>query len=172
MIVSAVSEKKDVISIPFNESTTAESFYSVTESPVSNSDAIHSKEPSRKEKELFDAINRERERAGVDKVVYRSEISQLAYIRAREQRTVQGHLRPDSSRFYTVFEENGLVYDAYGENIVIIRSQKTFSPSYALSLWLSSEPHKKILLGEWSYSGICVLESDEGYFYAVQLFAR
>lgn len=108
----------------------------------------------------------------MDKIVYSSEIAQLAFIRAREQLSTPGHLRPDSSRFYTVFEENGLVYDAYGENIVIIRSKKTFSPSYALNLWLSSETHKKILLGEWTYSGICVLESDEGYFYAVQLFAR
>lgn len=106
------------------------------------------------------------------KLVHSGEISQLAYIRACEQLGTPGHLIPNDSRFYTVFIENGMVYDAYGENIVIIRSQKNFSPSYALSLWLSSETHKKILLGKWTYSGICVLESDEGYFYAVQLFAR
>lgn len=108
----------------------------------------------------------------MDKLVYSSEISQFAHIRAYEQLGTPGHLRPNDSRFYTVFIENDMVYDGYGENIVIIRSQKNFSPSYALSLWLSSETHKKILLGEWTYSGICVLESDEGYFYAVQLFAR
>ena len=128
--------------------------------------------PDKDELELFKLCNQAREDVGLDKLIHSSEISQLAYIRACEQLTAQGHLRPDSSRFYTVFEENGMDYDAYGENIVIIRSQKTFSPSYALSLWLSSETHKKILLGEWTYSGICVLESDEGYFYAVQLFAR
>lgn len=127
--------------------------------------------PDKDDLELFKVCNQAREDAGLNKLVYSSEIAQLAFIRACEQLVAQGHLRPDSSKFYTVFEENGMVYDAYGENIVIIRSQKTFSPSYALNLWLSSETHKKILLGEWTYSGICVLESDEG-FYAVQLFAR
>jgi len=136
---------------------------------VSSSGNVHSKDAV----ELFELCNRAREDAGLDKLVYSNEISQLAYIRACEQLSSPGHLRPvSSSRFYTVFEENGMVYDAYGENIVIIRSQKTFSPSHALNLWLSSEPHKKILLGEWTYSGICVLESDEEYFYTVQLFAR
>lgn len=166
--MSFVSEKKDVISIPFDEITTAEPVCSSTECSVSSSGNVHSKDAV----ELFELCNRAREDAGLDKLLYSSEISQFAYIRAREQLTAQGHLRPDSSRFYTVFEENGMVYDAYGENIVIIRSQKTFSPSYALNLWFSSETHKKILLGEWTYSGICVLESNEGYFYAVQLFAR
>ena len=166
--MSFVSEKKDVISIPFDEITTAEPVCSSTECSVSSSSNVHSKDAV----ELLELCNRAREDVGLDKLVYSSEISQLAYIRACEQLTAQGHLRPDSSRFYTVFEENGMVYDAYGENIVIIRSQKNFSPSYALSLWLSSETHKKILLGKWTYSGICVLESDEGYFYAVQLFAR
>lgn len=166
--MSFVSEKKDVISIPFDEITTTEPVCSSTECSVSSSGNVHSKDAV----ELFELCNRAREDAGLDKLLYSSEISQLAYIRACEQLSSPGHLRPDSSRFYTVFEENGMVYDAYGENIVIIRSQKNFSPSYALSLWLSSETHKKILLGEWTYSGICVLESDEGYFYAVQLFAR
>ncbi len=154
--------------MPFGENTTAESVWSLTECPVSSSGNVHSKDAV----ELFELCNRAREDAGLDKLVYSSEISQLAYIRACEQLSSPGHLRPNDSRFYTVFIENGMVYDAYGENIVIIRSQKNFSPSYALSLWLSSETHKKILLGKWTYSGICVLESDEGYFYAVQLFAR
>lgn len=166
--MSFVSEKKDVISIPFDEITTTEPVCSSTECSVSSSGNVHSKDAV----ELFELCNRAREDAGLDKLLYSSEISQLAYIRACEQLSLPGHLRPDSSRFYTVFEENGMVYDAYGENIVIIRSQKNFSPSYALSLWLSSETHKKILLGKWTYSGICVLESNEGYFYAVQLFAR
>ena len=161
--MSFVSEKKDVISIPFDEITTTEPVCSSTECSVSSSGNVHSKDAV----ELFELCNRAREDVGLDKLVYSSEISQLTYIRACEQLVAQGHLRPDSSRFYTVFEENGMVYDAYGENIVIIRSQKNFSPSYALSLWLSSETHKKILLGKWTYSGICVLESDEGYFYTV-----
>lgn len=168
IIISLIITLVSVASEPFDEITTAEPVCSSTECSVSSSGNVHSKDAV----ELFEFCNRARENVGLDKLVYSSEISQLAYIRACEQLTAQGHLRPDSSRFYTVFEENGMVYDAYGENIVIIRSQKNFSPSYALSLWLSSETHKKILLGKWTYSGICVLESDEGYFYAVQLFAR
>lgn len=168
IIISLIITLVSVASEPFDEITTAEPVCSSTECSVSSSGNVHSKDAA----ELFELCNRAREDAGLDKLVYISEISRLAYIRACEQLSAQGHLRPDSSRFYTVFEENGMVYDAYGENIVIIRSKKTFSSSYALSLWLSSETHKKILLGKWTYSGICVLESDEGYFYAVQLFAR
>jgi uncharacterized protein YkwD len=168
IIISLIITLVSVASEPFDEITTAEPVCSSTECSVSSSGNVHSKDAV----ELFQLCNRAREDAGLDKLVHSCEISQLTYIRACEQLSAQGHLRPDSSRFYTVFEENGMVYDAYGENIVIIRSQKNFSPSYALSLWLSSETHKKILLGKWTYSGICVLESDEGYFYAVQLFAR
>ncbi|MBR2869018.1 MAG: hypothetical protein IKB88_08190, partial [Clostridia bacterium] len=84
----------------------------------------------------------------------------------------KGHTRPNGEKFYTAFYEHGLRYKSYGENIVIVRSVTLSQEEKALDLWLDSASHRKNLLNpKWRYSGISVLISEEGYYYAVQLFA-
>ena len=173
MIVSAISEKKDVISIPFDESTTAESVYYVTERPVSNSDIIHSKEPSRKEKELFDAINREREKAGLQKLALDKKISYFAEIRAYEQynENFHGHIRPSGNRFSTIFLEYGYSDCSHvGEVIAIIKTG--YSVEKTVELFLNSPSHKEIILkSDWEKSGLAINTDGQGIYYVVMLFA-
>ncbi len=173
MIVSAISEKKDVISIPFDESTTAESIYYVTERPVSNSDNIHSKEPSYKEKELFDAINREREKAGLQKLALDKKISYFAEIRAYEQynENFHGHIRPNGNRFSTIFFEYGYTDCSHvGEVIAIIKTG--YSAEKTIELFLNSPSHKEIILNpDWVKSGLAINTDGQGTYYIVQLFA-
>lgn len=174
MIFSAVSEKKDVISIPFDESTTAEIVYSVTERSVSNSDTIHIKEPSHNEKELFDAINREREKAGLQKLALDKKISYLAETRAYEQQyneNFHGHIRPSGNRFSTIFLEYGYTDCSHvGEVIAIIKTG--YSVEKTVELFLNSPSHKEIILkSDWEKSGLAINTDGQGIYYVVMLFA-
>lgn len=121
---------------------------------------------------LFEACNKVRTDAGLSPLKLDNRICELAEIRCNEQFVLTGHTRPHGNkRFHTVFLENNVPYRSVGENIVIIRSGD-YSEKHAVEIWLNSPSHKESLLDtDWEYTGVCVLFSEEGYYYAVQLFA-
>lgn len=123
---------------------------------------------------LFELCNQARVDAGVEPLLLDKNICKVAYTRCNEQISslIKGHTRPNGEKFYTAFYEHGLRYKSYGENIVIIRSTTQSQEKKALELWMNSDSHRENLLNpKWRYSGISVLISEEGYYYAVQLFA-
>jgi len=79
----------------------------------------------------------------------------------------RGHVRPDGSRFYTVFIENNVHYDAVGENIAIC---SVFDTDIIVNGWINSELHYKNIIDDWTRGGMAVVEID-GMMYCVQLFA-
>ena len=129
-------------------------------------------EPDDAARKLFSLCNQARVNAGVEPLVLDENICKVAYTRCNEQFSLLGHARPNGEKFYTAFYEHGLRFSSYGENIVIIRSTTQSQDKKALDLWLNSDSHRTNLLNpKWRYSGICVLISEEGFYYAVQLFA-
>lgn len=122
---------------------------------------------------LFELCNQARVDKGLSPLVLDKNICRVAYTRCNEQLfSLLGHTRPNGEKFYTAFYEHGLRYKSYGENIVIIRSTTQSQEKKALELWMNSDSHRENLLNpKWRYSGISVLISEEGYYYAVQLFA-
>ena len=117
--------------------------------------------------EIFTAVNEVRKEAGVQTLELDKEICRLAGIRAKEQ-TDKGHTRPDGSRFYTVFKENGYEFKSCGENIIIASS---FDVERIIDSWYQSESHRKNMCdNRWIKSGIGIYETEEK-IYIVQLFA-
>lgn len=121
---------------------------------------------------LFEECNRARTANGLSPLELDNRICELAKIRCSEQFVMTGHTRPHQNKgFHTVFLENNLTYRTVGENIVLIRSGGCYEKK-AVELWMNSPSHRENLLdAEWKYTGICVLFSEEGWYYAVQLFA-
>ena len=166
-VVSVVSEK------PIGEEVTAEGSSFVTECSINNSDTIHSKEPSYKEKELFDAINREREKAGLQKLALDKKISFLSEKRSYEQynEIFRGHIRPNGNRFSSIFFEYGYTDCSHvGEVIAIIKTG--YSAEKTVELFLNSPSHKEIILNpDWVKSGLAINTDGQGIYYVVMLFA-
>lgn len=118
--------------------------------------------------EIFAAVNEVRKEAGVQTLELDKEICRLAGIRANEQSELKGHSRPDGSRFYTVFKENGYEFKSCGENIIIASS---FDVERIIDSWYQSESHRKNMCdNRWIKSGIGIYETEEK-IYIVQLFA-
>lgn len=121
---------------------------------------------------LFELCNQARVDKGLSPLVLDKNICKVANTRCNEQFSLLGHARPNGEKFYTAFYEHGLRFSSYGENIVIIRNSVESFEQRALDLWLNSDSHRENLLNpKWKYGGISVLISEEGYYYAVQLFA-
>lgn len=117
---------------------------------------------------IFTAVNEVRKDAGVQTLELDEEICRFARIRANEQSEIKGHLRPNSSRFYTVFKENGYEFKSCGENIIIASS---FDVEQIIDSWYQSESHRKNMCdNRWIKSGIGIYETEEK-IYIVQLFA-
>lgn len=173
IIISLIITLVSVASEPFDEITTAEPVCSSTECSVNSSGNVHSKEPSHKEKELFDAINREREKAGLQKLVLDKKISYLAEIRVYEQynEKFHGHIRPNGNRFSTIFFEYGYTDCSHvGEVIAIIKTG--YSVKKTVELFLNSPSHKEIILKpDWTKSGLAINTDGQGTYYVIQLFA-
>lgn len=145
------------------ESTTA-----VTET-TSQNEVFKMNEASER---LFELCNKARLDAGLDPLTLVERISSVARTRCQEQLLKLGHTRPNSERFYTAFYDQGLRFNSYGENIVVIRNKVQSYEQKALELWMDSESHQKNLLNpKWTLTGLAVIVSEEGYYYAVQLFA-
>lgn len=121
---------------------------------------------------LYELCNKARLDAGLDPLTLVERISSVARTRCQEQLLKLGHTRPNSERFYTAFYDQGLRFNSYGENIVVIRNKVQSYEQKALELWMDSESHQKNLLNpKWTLTGLAVIVSEEGYYYAVQLFA-
>lgn len=123
---------------------------------------------TKNEFEIFAAVNEARKDAGVQTLKLDEDLGRLARIRAYEQSEIKGHSRPDGSRFYTVFKENGYEFKSCGENIFITSS---FNVERGVQGWYNSVSHRKNMLdSRWIKTGVGIYSAD-GRTYCVQLFA-
>ena len=126
--------------------------------------------PDKTDIELFNAVNEERRKNGVEPLKLDPELCRFSYIRAQEQLLEKGHTRPDGTRFITVFNEYNYKCKRAGENICIIGDSSTYTPQKVTKLWLNSQSHNDVMLREyWQKTGVAGIEKD-GKMYCVQLF--
>lgn len=68
---------------------------------------------------ILDLINEERERLGYEKMVMNEDLKSVAYVRAKEIRTLYSHTRPDGRKWSTAWADANLAYKiSRGENLV------------------------------------------------------
>lgn len=112
-------------------------------------------------KEIFDATNIEREKVGLQPLLWSDELAQAAQIRADEICTTFSHTRPDGSNCKTV---NSLVT---GENIA---RGPGGDGQLIVDKWMASEGHKaNILWTNHRIIGIATVSTSQGIT-ACQLF--
>ena len=116
--------------------------------------------------DIFLLTNEEREKEGVGKLVYNSDLQEAADLRAKECASVFSHTRPDGTSCFTAI---GVDYEVAGENLIMadgpLANAKTM-----MNTWMNSEGHRaNILLPEFKEMAVGIFLSDDTV-YAVQIF--
>lgn len=110
--------------------------------------------------EIFDLVNREREKAGVPKLSFRSDITEAANLRAYESSVSWSHNRPNNTQFFTV---NNAIY---GENL----AKGYTTAEQVVTAWMNSKTHKEVMLDP-SYKGgsVGVYKNTKNTWYSLEL---
>lgn len=96
-------------------------------------------------------------------------LNDAAWVRAREQIESFSHTRPDGRPYYTSFDEAGVSYTAWAENIAYGQT----SPAMVMEEWMNSPPHRaNILSANVTDIGVGVAIGNDGVLYWVQVFCR
>lgn len=112
-------------------------------------------------KEIFDATNAERIKAGLPELIWNDELAEVADVRAEEIITDFDHVRPDGTKCYVLSD---LIY---GENIA--RGPHASGEEF-VSRWMGSEGHREnILWSQYTIIGVGTRYTEYGDT-AVQLF--
>ena len=83
---------------------------------------------------------------------------------------MEGHTRPNRSRFFTILGEYDYSYITCGENIALIWGSPSARP---FELWKTSESHNENMLeSKWTKTGIAMYQNPDGRYNIVQLFAH
>ena len=118
--------------------------------------------------DMLEMVNEERRRAGLQPLLWDTELAAAAEIRCQEAVEVFGHVRPDGQLFYTV--ASCLKNRTCGENIA--GGQLTLSK--VMEAWMASPVHREnILCADYKYIGAGCYYDPAGEYeiYWVQLFA-
>lgn len=119
------------------------------------------------EDEVVKLVNKEREAKGLPALTQDDKLSRVADVRAKEIVEKFEHTRPDGSRCFTAFNDEGIVNVYMGENIAAW--QKTASE--VMDSWMSSAGHKaNILSSDYTRIGVGCYESG-GKYYWIQEFS-
>lgn len=114
-------------------------------------------------RKLLDAINAEREKAGLDALVMTASLEDIAKQRAAETMILREHQRPNGTSFETLAEEAGITYEAIDEtNTYSEPGSATLEEvgmiedvSSSMALLMESETSKgKILNAAFTHVGI------------------
>ena len=120
---------------------------------------------------MFELVNREREKAGLDSLERDSLLDEAAMLRAGEIKVVDNaggeHTRPDGTNFRTVLDDTGIDGKLCGENIG--RAHPT--PQDAIKSWMASDGHRRNILREnYGSIGIGVYQRPDGKLDWIQIF--
>lgn len=116
---------------------------------------------------VFELTNEERAKEGLPAYQHMDALDVIASVRAWEL-TVEyrpDHTRPDGSSCSGAFNENGIIYGAWGENIAA--GQDT--PESVVEAWLNSPNHRDAVLNtEFTYMGVgfyYIKDDYQNYYY-------
>ena len=116
---------------------------------------------------VFHMVNEERAKSGKSSLTWDDDIAMLAEIRVEELVEQYSHTRPDGQSFLSVWDEHGISYKHYGENIAMGQD----NPEEVMTTWMNSTSHQNNILDE-DYTHMAVGSYyDDGRLYWVQLFA-
>lgn len=118
-------------------------------------------------REVLALINKARKDAGLNELkMDNGKMMAAAKVRAKEITIDWAHERPDHDKWETVFDEEGVNYNARGENLA--KGQKTAGAVF--TDWMNSKDHRdNIMQPAFTHISIVCMEY-KGNFYWVQLF--
>lgn len=117
--------------------------------------------------EVVRLVNIERAKVGAAALTNMDALGTMANVRAEESATSFKHTRPNGTRCFTIFADNGMVYSAAGENLAYGFS----TPAAVVKAWMNSEGHRKnILHTSFKNIGIGYFVTEGGKIYCSQLF--
>lgn len=136
-----------------------------------------------KARKLLDAINAEREKAGLDSLVMTASLEDIAKQRAAETMILREHQRPNGTSFETLAEEAGITYEAIDEtstysdpgsgNVTLEDVGMIEDVSSSMALLMESETSKgKILNAAFTHVGIGCFTWNDGMSNVVYLMAN
>ena len=116
---------------------------------------------------IYQLVNEERKKAGVQELYYDFDIQAAADLRAKECATLFDHTRPDGTSCFTVVED--VDYKVVGENL-LKADQPIATAEQMMKSWMESEGHRhNILLADFKSVTIGIYEKDN-VVYASQIF--
>jgi len=122
-----------------------------------------------KAEEVVRLVNEERKRLGLNELVIDETMMTAAETRAKEQKALFSHTRPDGTSCFTVFDQYEIPANYRGENLA---SGGKCTPDYVMKMWIASEGHYANIKHEkFSRIGVGYFESGK-YGYWAQLFAN
>lgn len=130
--------------------------------------------PSALELALFDAINEERENAGIAKLKWNNNLHFFARKRAEEVSVTKSHYRPNGTKFYTIYKEYGVTNTETSENLAYGRkaTSETIVEAY-VKAWMESSGHRDAILNPNNrYAAMGTYTGSDGVVYAVTLFHK
>ncbi|MBR5268178.1 MAG: hypothetical protein IKU20_08300 [Lachnospiraceae bacterium] len=122
-----------------------------------------------KAEEVVRLVNEERKRLGLNELVIDEAMMTAAETRAKEQKTLFSHTRPDGTKCFTVFDQFEIPANYRGENLA---SGGKCTPAFVMKMWIASEGHYANIKNEkFNRIGVGYFESGK-YGYWAQLFAN
>ncbi|MCM1055788.1 MAG: CAP domain-containing protein [Bacteroides sp.] len=162
--VSSAEETQTAAESPAVSETTAEEAAAASEESGNNSTWGQYGQRENTQTELdfiartFELVNEERAQEGLPAYQHLDVLDTVSSIRAWEL-TVEyrsDHIRPDGTSCTTAFNQNGIFYGAWGENVAAGQT----TPEEVVAAWMNSPPHRSaILSADYTYMGV-------GYYYS------
>ncbi|WP_255882191.1 MULTISPECIES: leucine-rich repeat protein [unclassified Ruminococcus] len=116
--------------------------------------------------EVISLVNAERSKVELSPLTQRSDVTEVAQIRAEEISRVFSHTRPNGSDCFTLIEENNIQWRTVGENIAAGQS----TPQEVMNSWMNSQGHRENILNpEFNGIGVACFKKD-GILYWTQMF--
>lgn len=126
------------------------------------------------EKRLFDLINEERRKRGLNPVIYDAALSQVARNYSHKMATENffEHTAPDGSQVQNRAENAGIRFNAIGENLAFAQGMPQDIAVEFSQGWMNSPGHREnILTPDWQKSGMGI-SIKNGKVLATQLFTN
>jgi len=117
---------------------------------------------------IFQLLNNERAKAGLNSLVYNTALNGLAFMKCREmvEKSYFSHQSPTYGSPFDMIRSNGISYICAGENLAI-----DSNADYAHTAWMNSPEHRKnILHRSFTQVGIGVHPKGNGSYTYAQLF--
>lgn len=122
------------------------------------------------EQSLYEAVNGERVRQGLDPLPVDLELSAIAREKSQDmiENNYFAHESPTYGSAADMLDDAGYEYTSVGENIA-----RSASVEKAHAALMSSQNHRRNILGsQWKRIGIGIVNDANGYPYITQLFVR